>query len=425
MADARALLETASAVFEAEGLMQRAARVSSVLANIDYREGHPPAAVARLEATLAELEPFEADEVVAEVAAQLGRFHVLNRQHELAAPRLEVALELAEALRLPEVFAQALISKSVLYTYRNRLEEGRILLEGALERALEGELHAAALRAFNNLAVILESSDSYAEAIELTERALELARRVGDRVWENLFIGGPISGLTMLGRWDEALVRKAEFESRGGLDIDSALSFPAIEIFCARGDLVEARAWFDEQSEIAKGDEDVQVRGGNLLAEAQVLRAEGKPRDALRAAEEVLGFTGTLGITFLTVKLALVEGLESAFTLGDAQKTGELLALVDELRPGECPPLLAAHAHRFRGKLAGDESEFAAAEGRFRELSLRFYLAITLLEHAELIDEQGSRDEAALLLSEARAIFEELGARPWLDRVDLRAEVLS
>ena len=81
-----------------------------------------------------------------------------------AAPRLETALELAEALRLPEVFAQALTSKSILYTYRNRLEEAGILLEGALARALEHDLHAAAVRAFNNLAVTLESLDRYAEA---------------------------------------------------------------------------------------------------------------------------------------------------------------------------------------------------------------------------------------------------------------------
>ncbi len=167
------------------------------------------------------------------------------------------------------------------------------------------------------------------------------------------------------------------------------------------------------------------MRVAQLVAEAQLLRAEGKPRDSLAAAEEVLGLIETLGITYLTVKVALVEALESAFMLGDDGKTHEILALVDELRPGERPPLLEAHAHRFRGTLAGDESEFAAAEDRFRELSLRFYLAITLLEHAELLDDQGRRDEATLLLAEARAIFEELGAQPWLDRVDVHAELVS
>ena len=176
--------------------------------------------------------------------------------------------------------------------------------------------------------------------------------------------------------------------------------------------------------EIGKRDEDAQARTAYLLGEAQVLRAEGKPRDALGSAEEVLGFRETLGITFLTVKVALVEALESAFMLGDAEKTRELLGIVDELRPGERPPLLEAHAHRFRGRLSGDEGEFIAAEDGFRELSMRFYLAVTSLEHGELLEELGRRDEAAPLLSAARAIFEELGARPWLDRVDLHAGVV-
>ena len=421
-AEARDLLESAGTVFEEKGLTRRAARVSSALAEIDYRDGHPPAAVARLESTLDALEGVTADEVVAEVAAQLGRFLVLNRQYELAAPRLELALELAEALGLPEVFAQALTSKSIFYTYRNRLEEGRILLEGALERALAGEFHAAALRAFNNLAVTLESSDRYAEAVDLSDRALELARRIGDRLWEGLFIGGPISGQVMLGRWDEALERLAEFESFGGNDIDATLSSPVMEIFRGRGDLVAARAWLDKHVVIGTGQEDIQSHAGYLLAEAQLLRAEGRPREALGAAERGLEVLETLGITYLTAKMSVVEALEAAFTLGENDKVRELLALVDELRPGERPPLLEAHSHRFRGKLAGDEGEFDTATARFRELSLRFWLAVTLLEHGELLTENGRGEDGAPLLAEARQIFEELGAQPWLDRVAIHAE---
>ena len=422
-AEARTLLDSAAAVYEAEGLTRRSARVASLLADVDFREGHPPAAVARLEAALETLQDAEPDEVVAEVAAQLGRFLVLNRQYDLAAPRLEVALELAEALGLPEVFAQALTSKSVFYTYRNRLEEGRILLEGALERALEGDFHAAAVRAFNNLAVVLESSDRYAEAVELTDRALELARRVGDRVWEGIFVGGPISGLMLLGRWDEALSRVASFDDMGGQGIDASLTSPVVEIFCGRGDLPAARAWLDDHAAWRTDDEDVQARSGYLVAEAQALRAEGRRREALAAAEEALGVRATLGITFLTVKLGLVEALEAAFALGETDKVRELLTLVEDLRPGERPPLLEAHAHRFSGKLVGDGDELTAAAAAFRQLSLRFWLAVTLLEHGELLAEQARGDEAAPLLEEAREIFEQLGARPWLERVDAQTEV--
>ena len=154
---ARALLDRAHAGFEAGGLRRHAASVSALLAEIDFREGHPPQAVARLETALAELEGDEPDEDVAVVEAQLGRFLVLNAQTDAALPHLERALELAEALRLPEVFVQTLTSKSILYSNVNRLGEARILLEGALARAFEQDLHAAAARTVNNLGVVLES----------------------------------------------------------------------------------------------------------------------------------------------------------------------------------------------------------------------------------------------------------------------------
>ena len=153
------LLEAAHDAYETLGRTKQAALVSAVLAEIDFRDGHPRQAVARLEAALGELEEEEPDEDVATVAADLGRFLVLDRQLAPAAPHLERALELAEALALPEVFAQALTSKSLLYTATNRLDEARILLEGALQHALDHGVHHAALRAMNNLAVVSESSD--------------------------------------------------------------------------------------------------------------------------------------------------------------------------------------------------------------------------------------------------------------------------
>ena len=156
---------------------------------------------------------------------------------------------------------------------------------------------------------------------------------------------------------------------------------------------------------------DLQQKVGFLVADAQLLRAEGRPAEALELATEALAAgTGPLGITFLSMKQALVEALEAAFALGDTEKVRELVSGIDALRPGERPPLLEAHAHRFRAKLAGDEAGFKNATALFRELSIPFWLAVTLLEHSELTGDES-------LLAEAREIFERLGAVPWLERV--------
>jgi hypothetical protein len=69
-----------------------------------------------------------------------------------------------------------------------------------------------------------------------------------------------------------------------------------------------------------------------------------------------------------------------------------------------------------RARLAGDGELFQGAAGRFREIGLPFWLAVTLLEHGELLIEQGSPGEAEPVFAEAGEIFERLEARPWLER---------
>jgi len=63
-------------------------------------------------------------------------------------------------------------------------------------------------------------------------------------------------------------------------------------------------------------------------------------------------------------------------------------------------------------------ADHAAATARFRDLGLRFWLAVSLLEHAEALTADGRGQEAEPLLHEAREILTELGARPWLDRAE-------
>jgi hypothetical protein len=126
-------------------------------------------------------------------------------------------------------------------------------------------------------------------------------------------------------------------------------------------------------------------------------------------------------MTFLTVKLGLVEALECAFALGDSDKARELLGIIEALRPGDRPPLLEAHAHRLRARLEGNEVGLEAATARFRQLDMAFYLAVTLLEHGEWLVRQDQPNRAQPLFAEASDIFERLEARPWLERVTAAA----
>jgi Double zinc ribbon len=98
----------------------------------------------------------------------------------------------------------------------------------------------------------------------------------------------------------------------------------------------------------------------------------------------------------------------------DAEEADEILRRVEERPPGLRAPFLDAQAQRFRARMNSDEKAFKAAAAAFGECGLRFWLAVTLLEHGEL-----TGDDA--LLDEAREIFEELKAPPWLERLDALA----
>ena len=216
-----------------------------------------------------------------------------------------------------------------------------------------------------------------------------------------------MSALVVLGRWDEALVRSAQLETDS---VDSAaLLSPLVDVHCARGDLSAARELLDYPG--LRESEELQARVGALAAESTIRRAEGERRGALETAEEALSARGELGITYLAMKVSFVAALEAAYELDDLGRVQELLDEIEALRPGERPRLLEAHARRFRAKLTGDEAAFSSAVAMFRELGLRFWLGVTLLEHGELAG-------GGSLIEEARGIFEDLRATPWLERAE-------
>src|SRR5438874_10945537 len=109
------------------------------------------------------------------------------------------------------------------------------------------------------------------------------------------------------------------------------------------------------------------------------------------------------------MKRAFNEADKPAFALGDLAKVEELLETIEGIPPGRIPPYFQAQSMRFRARLADARGEVEAPEGglkgaagMFRELEMPFWLAVTLLEHAEWLGEEGRVDEARPLLAESR-----------------------
>ena len=228
-----------------------------------------------------------------------------------------------------------------------------------------------------------------------------------------------MSSLVLVGRWNEALEIADELAQSPQSNLVANMTMHALEIDCWRGDVERARARLEAGIGVAEFD-DPQSLAGQALHEGILLRAQGKAEAALEKLQPALDARAHSGIGFIIVKLAIIEELECAAALGDTRRIERVLASIDELRPGERPPLLAAHAARFRARMTTDaaeaERQFRRAAEIFREHDLVFWLAVTQLEHGEWLGAQDRVEEAEPLLAEAHETFERLDATPWIQR---------
>jgi hypothetical protein len=223
--------------------------------------------------------------------------------------------------------------------------------------------------------------------------------------------------------WVEKVARAADAEQLLAIPWARAEAIFAVPVLCEQGDLAAAEALLTGY-EWARDAEQAELRTAFAACEARLLRAQNRPAEALAAAERGLSHRHELGIANLRIRRSLLEALEAALELDDLAKADELLALIDTLQPGQLTPSLQAHRHRFHARLdtrrgSHDQVDhnYCEAEAIFAQHGLAFHHAVTQLERAEWLTSQGRGDEAQLLLGQARETFEQLEAKPWLERL--------
>ena len=416
------LLGESIALYEAQADHRSAARASGRLAAVETYQDRWEEAIARAEAAFETLQRFEPGTELAELAARLGSGYRFLGETQHALEKSEFAIELAESLGSVEVLARALSAKSLAIEGR-RPEEALALRKHQLSLTRDHDLPELEGNALFNLSDLCFGRDRYEEALSYLADGLVVARRRGARAFEWGAIAETSYPLFMLGRWDDALAAFAEVPEDRLLDALTTSFLSSIpEIRLHRGDVAGAGSLLATYASLGDSP-DLQDKTGYESAAAAVARGEGRLEVALRLGMSATEVARTASETNQSVKLAVVEAIEAALALGERAVAEELVASIGAVPPGLRSPYLGAQALRFRARLAtSDEAavDFEAAASRFRELGIVFWLAVTLLEHGELTGDES-------LLGEARELFESLGARPWLDRLDAvqrtRAEV--
>ncbi len=403
------------------GETHAAARVAAQLSAVETATGRFASGIERMQRAFAELKDDEPDEDIATLAARLGRLLAMTGRYEEAVETNEFALLLGESLRLPEAIVRSLGTKAILARRAGHPEEQEALLRHALHLARQHDLSTQTFSSYGNLSDCFQRGDRYAEALELLTPSIALARRFGDRLQELFALSESTYALSFLGRWDEAVATFEELPAEQ-LRTNAQLSSPlagVFEVLLHRGELEEARALFAHYGHL-RTSEDLQSGAEYAGAAAALAVAEGHPQDALAAWNDAAALIGELGYANQGVKQAFVWVVEAALALGEQSRVGAMLEGIEELAPGLRPPFLDAQTGRFRARLGdGDvDAQFRHAVSSFRELDMVFWAAVTQLEQAEWLLSVGRGEDAAAPLVEARDVFQELGAQPWLDRLD-------
>ena len=406
---ARQLLDLAIELYAELGDTHAGARVVLRLALVDSFTGRRDEAMARMESAFEVISADEPDEDLALLAARLAFGYWYGGDLERAGERVELALDIAETHAYPRALALALRAKSGLVNSRGHAEEAQALLKQALEIALVHDVLDEASTCFFWLSDKCFQRDEYADAIGYLDEALALTRKRGDRPGEWSVLAERTYPQVMLGRWDEAQTAIEGFAPEqidaGGLLLSMLQS--AVEIHVARGEMEEARDALLLFSRL-ESSTDMQELSSYLACRATLRRAEGRLREALADGEAAIEAGRTsFGMAAQSSKQGIVEAIEAAFGLWEPAKIDELLSSIETIPAGSRPPYLDAQAKRFRARRSEDGDGYAAAAAGFRELGIPFWLAVTLLEQGE-----------AKGLAEAREIFVQLGAAPWLERVD-------
>jgi hypothetical protein len=123
--------------------------------------------------------------------------------------------------------------------------------------------------------------------------------------------------------------------------------------------------------------------------------------------------------------VAFASGVRAAIAAGDRTRAEALVRTAESAGHATIPPLVRAHAMRFRAQLQADAGDlergdrlFRGAAAIMRELATPFPMAVTMLDHAEVLLGAGDPDTAEPLVAEARSVFADLGAVPWIERAD-------
>jgi class 3 adenylate cyclase/tetratricopeptide (TPR) repeat protein len=411
-ADALALVRSGLDLARASGDQQTVGAGEALLGEILIDSGQTAEAVEVLEAAVAAFPATGSDAVRAGILANLSRAFMRTGQPAKAIEAADLALDLAEHLGLERIVAETFNNKGSSLDHIGRRREGQALLRAAVEVAHVGGFVAAEIRALSNSGT---TTDDPREARDSYLAAEELALRVGNRNlarWSGE--SARFTAYTLAEGWDAALAEMAEERSDDhGSPLDEVRRIAMASVF---------RSERGESTDVALASLEAlstQVSDPYALAALHSLRSSRAFHrgDYPQAVDEAILATDDEELA----PYFLADASRAALWGHDLPRSREIADRLDAdrstgLQIASTRIVTRAGIAALEGRLDEAILGYREALARLRAVGADFDVALIDLDLVLLVgtDHPATREAAA----EARAIFERVRARPYLDRLD-------
>jgi tetratricopeptide (TPR) repeat protein len=325
------------------------------------------------------------------------------------------ALAMAERLDRPALVADLLVTRGTALSSSGRRLEGLGAIEAGCRLAQSEGLLGVEGRALLNVSGPLSERDPQAMLVA-SRRALELGRQIGDRQGVSMAANNLAESARFTGDWDEAIAElRREAEASSGDELHW-IRLALVAMLANRGEEtheVVAPLLEYVRVQAATGEPAWQQQEDAILGSLDL--AAGRYGDAarrLRNAAETDPFNAALGFAEVAYAALLDRDAATAAAAVDGMRSTGSHGAIVKLAMRQTAAGMAALEGRVDEAVAG----FEVVLDTFRAMDLPFPLATTGLMMAALLD--GSIPQVAAATDEARAIFEQLRARAWLDRLE-------
>ena len=347
----------------------------------------------------------------------------------------EKAIDLAETLNAYDVVASSYMWASEVSMWLGNREKAQEYCEKALKIALDNSYFETAAWAYTDLSSLLPREERE-KLLEFKEKGFELAKKVGSIEWISL-IGLHLGQLhAEMGNMSKAVSMTEESVSlnrKVGNMVLLAWSLTWLGIFYDRlGETEKAMRSCNEALNISQRLDDFQAILGGFVGLGWLYFRRGeytKANELMEKGYETVEKHGVKGIQYSQWII------RNYIELGELEKAKSLVDDLEEYALKEKDRTLAAIALALKGTLLraqkkweGSIEQFEKSVQEFEALRARqwdmYYFAdYALCEYARVYlerNQEGDREKAHNLLNQALEIFQKMGAKKDIEKVEAR-----